>query len=238
MSFIAVTNYSNASTNSAVVNVPTGTADNDIMFALIRQNTAPNSVPSGWAALGDGTGLGGPGAVVSLYYKVASSEPADYTWGFAGAARTGFSVATYRGGFDTADPIDVVSDTTYQTSDTTVRAAGMTVTAANSPLIFFGGAHFTSSQTYTPATVPDTFVEDVDTWDADSRFARHIASVVWSGSGATGDMDATVSSATTDKTAFAVALNPSAGGGGDPEGSLIQGKLLRGGLLLGGVLTR
>lgn len=210
--FVAAAHYDNVSSSSGVVTKPTGTADNDIMFTLIKRigTTDPNSVPSGWTLVTTRRDLAG-GSSFWLYWKLAASEGTDYTWGFAAAARLGITVYTYRGGFDTADPIDVVSDTAYITSNTTVRAATMTVTAANSVLLFFGGINQSSSITYTAPTVPTTFTEDVDQYSDQSRFGRTVASVVWTGSGATGSMDATASGTTVDKHAFAVALNPSAG---------------------------
>jgi hypothetical protein len=236
--FVAAAHYDSSASTSAVVTKPTGTTDNDILFALVKRTdgTDPTTVPTGWASLGKQVAGGNP-TTNWLYWKLAASEGANYTWEWAGALRTGVTIATYRDGFDTADPIDVVSNTSYTTSDTTVRAASMAVAAANSAIIFFGSAHQSSTQTFTPPTVTTTFAEDVDTWDSGSRFAREVASVVWTGSGATGDMDATYSATATDKIAFAVALNPAAAGG-DPEGSLLGGKLLRGGLLLHGVLGR
>lgn len=209
--FVAAAHYDNVSSSSGVVTKPTGTADNDIMFTLIKRigTTDPNSVPSGWTLVTTRRDLAG-GSSFWLYWKLAASEGTDYTWGWAAAARLGITVYTYRGGFDTADPIDVVSDTAYVTSNTTVRAATMTVTAANSVLLFFGGINQSSSITYTAPTVPASMTEDVDQYSDQSRFGRTVASLVWTGSGATGDMDATASGTTVDKHAFAVALNPAA----------------------------
>jgi hypothetical protein len=235
------TEYANSSTTSIVLSIPASTANDDIMFALLKRGVGydnpPNSVPGGWTTLAQNYEAGA-GTNYDLYYRVAASESADYTWGYDGAAgRSAGVLITYTGDYDTADPIDVVSNTAYTTSDTTLRAATMTVTAANSPLIFFGAVATSSSITATVPTVPVTFTEDVDRWDTNSRTTLYMASYLWTGSGATGTMDATISASTGTKHAFAVALNPAAASG-DPEGSLIQGKLLRGGLLLGGVLTR
>ncbi len=205
--------HGDAISTSVTVNKPTGTADGDIEFLLLKHlaNEDPNSGLTGWTQLGTRRYDATSGSSHSLYYRIAASEGASYTIGWATSGRSGATVATYRDGFDTADPIDVVSDTAYTTSNATVRAAGMTVSAANSPLIWFGNTHNSSSATMTPATNPGTFVEDVDNWNSTSRWGREIASFVWTGSGATGDMDATNSVSTTTKHAFAVALNPSGG---------------------------
>lgn len=222
--FVAVAHYDSSSSNSAVVAKPTGTADNDILFALIKHNANEDvaSVPSGWAQLG--LRRYGSAASVSLYWKLAASEGSDYTFGFTTAARLAVSVVAYRDGFDTADPIDVVSDTPYVTNDTTLRAASMSVTATDSPIIFLGSTIISTSHTFTPPTVPDTFTEDVDYWETNSRGGRSISHLAWASSGATGNMDATIStSMAAVKHAYAVALNPAAAGASRVH--LLAGKL-------------
>lgn len=207
--------HGDANATSITVNKPTGTADNDICFLFLAHlaNEDPNSGLTGWTQLGTRRYDAVSGKSHSLYYRIAASEAASYTIGWATSGRSGGTVATYRDGFDTATPIDVVSDTTYVTNNTTLRAAGMTVAAANSALIFFGAVHASTSITATPSTNPTTFAEDVDNWNSTSRFTREIASVIWTSSGATGNMDATISGASANKHAFAVALNVAAAGG-------------------------
>lgn len=209
--FVASANsVDSASTASLACDKPTGTADNDYMFAFIKRNdsTAPNSVPSGWTLLGDRVPSGANS--IWLYGKLAASEGTSYTWGWAAAGRTGITIATYRDGFNTSTPIDVVSNTSYVTSNTTIRAASVSAAAANSPIIFAGGVHNSSAVTFTAPTAPSAFAENVDYYNDQSRFARTFALLVWTGSGATGDMDATASITTIDKHAFAVVMVPSA----------------------------
>lgn len=223
--FVAVAHSVDATpVTSLACNKPTGTVDNDIMFAFIKRNdsTAPSVVPTGWTLAADNP-VGG-GNSFWLYYRVASSEGASYTWQWAAGGRTGITIVSYRDGFNTSTPIDVVSDTVYTTSNTTVRAASMTVAAVNSPIIFFGGTHATASMTWdTVPTAPTTLTEDVDYYDGTGRFGRGIYSAVWSGSGATGDMDAVISSTQTDKHAFAVALVPSAPAASNRHRNLLLG---------------
>lgn len=209
MDFIAAAHADTNTTATLTVNVPTGTQDGDIIFAYLK-GTAPFTPPSGWTHLAD-TLDASTGNTHALYYRIASSEPASYDWTANSGSRYGVTHATFRDGFDTSDPIDVVSDTGYVVNNATLRAASMVVSAVDSPLIFFGGFHLSAVQTISPATNPATFAEHVDTWNSSSRFGREIASVTWSGSGATGDMDATISVATVSKHAFAVALNPDSG---------------------------
>lgn len=203
-----------ASGTTIDVDKPTGTTQDDIMFALVKRLTANSwsTVPTGWTLLASDADANTT-TTVDLYYRVAgASEGASYQWISSGTSRIGGSIYAFRSDFNTTTPIDVYSNTSYETNDTIVRGASMTTSVANEALIFFSLSHASSSQTFTPATVPTTFTEHTDTGSANSRFWRSAASVVWSGSGATGTMDAAVSAANTSKHAFVVALQPAAAG--------------------------
>jgi hypothetical protein len=195
----------------ATVNKPGSTAQGDILFAFISWYTAGvtiDSVPSGWNLLGDYTANTDKYA---LYYKVAgASEPSSYTWSFSATAKVRIVCSCYTAGdFKTADPIDVVSNTAYRTSDTIVRAATMSGAKANSPLVFFGAVYSTSSKTFTKPSVPSSdWVEDDDAGSQTPDFWQEVCSMIWTGSAATGNMDATASATLTAKHAFAVALKP------------------------------
>lgn len=186
-------------------NKPTGTVDNDIMLAIVSSYDAyANTIPTGWTKIAElipsGTSMR-----ARLYWKLAASEGASYTWGYSPSQTNSVVIATFRGGFNTTSPIDVVSATSYTTSDTTCRAAAMTVAAANSPLIFM--ASVAAAATFTKPSVPTTdWVENYD--GAGSDFANEVCSMTWTGSGSTGNMDATLSASKTVKQAFAVALVP------------------------------
>ncbi len=189
---------------------PTGTVNGDILFCLISCGAPTvDSVPSGWTLLGEYYNAGAYDRYY-LYYKIASSEPASWTWSFSTSVTVRAVCSCYTGGdFDPADPIDVVSNTSYRTLGTAVRAASMTVSAANSPLVFWAAGVSGTSKTFTKPSVPTTgWVEDDDVGSTDSSRWLEICSMVWSGSGATGTMEATLSAQLEQKHAFAVALNP------------------------------
>ena len=207
--FINTGIYQSSNSDSAVVPKPVDTAEGDIMFALLsRYNSAeePNSAPEGWTKLGSE-----PYIIYYyvLYYKVAgAAEPDTYTWGWAAANRVKVTIATYRGGFDTNDPIDAFSNTQYIESNKIARAASMNVTAVNSNLIFAASVFSLSSKTFTkPATQDDDWVEDYDAGSVDPDMWQTFDHCNWSGSGASGVIDATISVASGAKHAFAVALN-------------------------------
>lgn len=193
------------------VTKPTGTANGDILFCWIGwyyfQARTIDSVPSGWTELGSYTSNYDKYA---LYYKVAASEPDTWDWSFSGSARVRAVCSCYTGGdFDSADPIDVVSNTAYRTNNTACIAASMAVSAINSPLVFWAGVYNASERTLTKPSVPTTdWVEDDDAGSTTSDLWTEVCSMIWSGSGATGDMSATINVADADKHTFAVALNP------------------------------
>ncbi len=210
ISFVGVADYDSASTTTALCAKPTNTTTSDIMFALVMRGattTNPNSVPTGWTLLGSNSTT----HLWKLYYKMASStEASGYTWEWAKAGKTAITIATYRGGFNTTNPISATSTTAYKTSDTNVIA---TTTAAllNSPLLFFGSVYATAARTFTKPSVPTSnWVENSDNGSTTSCLWRETASMTWASSGATGTTSATVSGAAIIvKQAFAVALNPS-----------------------------
>lgn len=210
--FIATAEYNLNISNSATCDKPTGTVDNDIMFALVEHySDFANSVPSGWTSLGQNTTAGGQ--TQELFWKLASSEGANYTWGTANSARFRVIIATYRGGFDTTDPIDQFSNTAYSDGGANaplIRAASVNATSANSPCIHWGIIVRALDTSFTPPTSPVTFNEDFDSWNTLPDFANCISSAVLTSSGATGDVDAVASVGVSNtKHAFMVVLNPS-----------------------------
>ncbi len=214
--FVAAAHFDSLSDANPVCNKPTGTADNDIMFAALKfVNTASvSSPPSGWASLGTINDAGTSGTIMQVYWKLAASEGASYTFGLSAATRVGITIATYRSGFDTADPIDGSSNGTYFNNDTTLRATTVTVSANDSAAIFLGGIHNSSALTF---TAPTGFAEDVDTGGNDlGRFYRTVCNGELD-AGASGSIDATISSAIAAKYAFLVVLNPASG---DPAPSI------------------
>ena len=201
---------------------PSGTIEGDILFCFFMtyktSAVSVDSVPEGWNLIAERT--------VStyyhfwLYYKVAgASEPSSYTWSLNTTAKLHAVMSCYTGGdFDPADPIDNYSDVQYTTSDVYLRAASLNVAKANSPLFFTGGVYHTSSRKFTKPSVPTSdWVEDDDSGSTTPDWWSTACSMIWGGSGATGNIDATISSADAQKHAFAVALNPPPGVGPTPN---------------------
>jgi len=205
------------------VSKPTGTVNGDILFCWIGwygDGITIDSVPSGWTLLGENVANTDKFA---LYYKIAADEGASWDWSFSAGGRVRAVCSCYTGGdFNSADPIDVVSNTEYRETNNQCIAASMNVATANSPLVFWGGVFSGTSKTFTKPSVPTTdWVEDDDAGNTTSRFWTEVCSMIWSGSGATGDMIATISASTLNKHAFAVALKPAAVAVGRSYGFII-----------------
>jgi len=187
----------------ATVGAPTGTQDDDLMIAMVWCTVdASSTPPSGWTLR----------AVVgtrAVFTKVASSESGTYNFYQVGG--TPYPIAariwSYRGGFDVADPVDAVSGAAYTTFNDILRAQTFSVTSENSNIIFVGDVYSAAAITISPPTNPTTFNEDSEI--GSNAHYMYAASCLWSGSGATGEIDATISASKNDKFAAALALNPS-----------------------------
>lgn len=196
------------------INTAGGVVDNDIMFMFLMVYVASpptiDSVPGGWTQVA--TNAAGNSRWY-LYYKIASGEGASYIWSLTASCRYyALNIAYSSGDFDVASLSDItVSNTLYGTAGTIVRAATMNVPNANSPLVYFGAIYNTAVQTFTKPTVPTTgWIEDADQGHTTPDLSLTNGSMIWTDSGATGNMDIACSiTITTNKHAFAVALNPS-----------------------------
>lgn len=208
ISYVAEYNTNTSGTDNLTLNKPTGTVDGDIIFAIFySQYSDPavnsGSIPSGWTKLTSSTTANGPGLgtyKVSVFYKIASSEPSDYTWyWYTNMTKWGQNI-TYRGGFNPTNPVLNTSKTAYTTSNTTNRAASFAVDKENSTLVFIG----LNGESAT-ATPPSGFTEH---YDGNPYLYIQHATKVNIGSGFTGDIDATLSASGTAKLALCIALNP------------------------------
>jgi len=196
--------------NTITCDKPAGTLAGDIMFFHMKypENAILPTFPEGLIQIGQRRAPVSAASQI-LFYKIANNEPDNYTFTWNTVGRAGISITTYRGGFNPEDPIDVFSDTIYNVSDTTLRAASMVVTSPNSPILLFPGLHAATSYSLTPPNSPSRFTEVFDLWDnLGSRFLRGAMTLVWSGAGATGNIDVISTFSTADKHCFAVALKP------------------------------
>lgn len=72
------------STSNIILSKPALTEDGDILMAAFTHGSvSASSVPSGWTAIRSAGLPFSQQKQVTLYYKIASSEPSTWTWGFA-----------------------------------------------------------------------------------------------------------------------------------------------------------
>lgn len=197
------------STSSAVINKPTGTAEGDIMFAWIMMSTTGmtiTSIPSGWTQLAIQNSNNG--TRVLLYRVAGASEGASYTFGFnTSSTYVSGAIFTYRGGFDTSNPINTYSNTQYMVTNTTCRGASITTTLANCNAFWFGNIYDGGAISF---STPSGWTEDYDGQFGGSGqgMSGAVNRKQLGGAGATGDIDSTMSQNRDGKHAFVVALNP------------------------------
>lgn len=133
------------SVGSSALNIPTapaGVVDGDFLVAFVATNTvhAVGTVPSGWTQIGV-TQDHGTDTSMSCIYKIASSEPASYTFsGFFAATEIYSVVMAAYSGVDAATPLDGVTPV-QETSGTTATAPSITITptTADAMILFMLG---------------------------------------------------------------------------------------------------
>lgn len=190
-----------------VVTKPTDTQENDLLLCFFSKRgtiTNPISIPSGWTQLATSTVASTYGFWV--FYKVAgSSEPSTYTWEWG--LRSRVTILAYRGNINPTDPIDVFSNTIYDSSNNVARAASITVSENSSTVLFLASAYDTTGCTFQQA---GTFTEQHDAGDVGSDLWQTVQMNELN-AGATGNIDSTLSITTVNKHAFLIAFNPYAG---------------------------
>src|SRR5689334_5397947 len=84
-----------------VVTKPTGTADGDLLIAIGVSNAVSLTAPAGWTTPAwsfDGS--------LPFFWKIASSEPASWTFPNSGSSNAGVAVYCFSG-VDTSNPFNV-----------------------------------------------------------------------------------------------------------------------------------
>jgi len=126
------------------INKPSGTASGHVLLAIISNPTSKViTPPSGWATHQTGS--------VCVYTKAAGgSEPATYSWTWAGAQGANGVIVVYSG-VDTTTPVEVLGQ--QGGSSTTATAPSVTTTGVNRMIVsgFYANA-FTTISTPTGTT--------------------------------------------------------------------------------------
>lgn len=216
ISLVAATNNVNGGGASATANVPTGTANGDLMLGFINGYksggttvSVPNT-PAGWNLLpGESAGgdksAGGSGAgnaALAVYYRIASSEPASYTFSNNGAgdAYVDVAIATLRG-IDGSSPFNLTSLSTHPVGSSPSSADLGSTTRDGCWLVLLISSYDGISAT------PGGFSTDTS-WDG-SPIANWIGHKLISPAGATGAQNFTTNF-TDGSVIWAVAIQPPA----------------------------
>jgi hypothetical protein len=128
---------------TVVIPVPTGTQNGDMMIAVVTYAVGGSvTVPSGWTAINVGTNFL---REMRSYFRVASSEPASYTWTFGSPdfARNGVMVSIK----------DANATLGANAVATGFTVPSLSVTVDGSLLVAFAAAETT---TYTPESFLST----------------------------------------------------------------------------------
>jgi hypothetical protein len=145
---------------TAVCNKPTGTVDGDLMVGFFYtgdgfySTVADLTPPAGWTTVNEL--LTGNAPIIGIYYKVASSEGASYTWTCNDGSNRGLAIVTVTTGtYDTGTPIGTTSGVDYSraTANASALLAAPTITPAVDECL--GIAFFVTSgdsNTYTQPT--------------------------------------------------------------------------------------
>jgi hypothetical protein len=223
-------------TTELTLTKPTGTADGNLLVACIASSTnfTVSAAPSGWTLDEDAKGQT-PGIIV--YWKIASSEGASWTWTF-GDTETSAGFVFRISGHDPSTPITDSKQDTAALESAVYDTADVDPVRANNLLIFIiaGGANSSGVSGYAIATSNPTWTEQFDTNLAGGGIRFAIATAPRPETTATGDFSATVTNGG-DSTAVTLALdvNPSVTVSpavivmGNPVATIIQAPTVTGG---------
>lgn len=222
MAFRDSAHNSAASTSVAIASSSLDIEDDDILLAFAAYwrdgvEWGDFNFPPGFTVVETASLISS--GTCKLAWKRASSESGNYTFSNDYAAEVYAQVASFSGRLASGDPVDVKSNTQYQTSNTTVRAAGVTIATAGSDLVYCG----LCSTDGTPTLDAPSGMTSRDSYDISALWvSMELASLDNQGAGATGDKDGTADASTTWKHAFLIALKPAAAGGGNPHYAYAQ----------------
>lgn len=166
-----------------IIQRPTGTVNGDFLLAYFYSVNPVSVVPSGWTLLNYQAGTGG---YLYIYYKFASSEPANWTWTLSAS---GWWAADCKGytNVGTISPVDKYRFGT-NASGTAMAAGGIDPASAAGMLIFIGGVPGNIR-----ATPPSGMTEYTDFGGTGASI--YMASVLLANDNATGTKTATLASA-------------------------------------------
>lgn len=184
------------------INVPAGTTDGDCMLAFVLTGTATTAATqASWTTLDSQTG----GPTVKSFSRIASSEPASYTFTVVDAQASIGGIVTYSGSHATT-PVNQHAAFNRLTSTTNVSATTVTPSVDACMIVFIGGSGAGASM-----TPPSGYTERVDVDNGGGGLNIEFAELLQTTATATGTVTAT-NNASANTQATVVAIAPAAVG--------------------------
>lgn len=187
---------------TCIINVPAGTVNGDVMYAFLITDSAITDHAS-WTKLNKADLWAGTGAY-GLYRRVASGEPASYSFVCGAGGADAYGIIVSFSGVNTTTPEDVACSTYASIQSLNPVAKSVTTATAAAVVLCFWG-HRTAAAITQPAGI--TFLDD-----------GKGGSVIYSAGyftqaspGATGDKTATTAS-NHAICGYQIAMRPSASG--------------------------
>ena len=127
-----------SASNSVVVSVPSGVANGDLLIAQIWETTQSAAAPTcaGWT---QAFHVASTDHQLYLFYRYASSEPANYTFGSTNATNMVGRIHRITGAVASGNPFNVLGSGDTVGSGTAITDAAVTTTVANTLVMCFVG---------------------------------------------------------------------------------------------------
>lgn len=156
IAFQSATVLSIGASTTGTINVPSGTVDGDMLvMALVVEKGAENPTVSGWTVVASATTNPTFDNLTRVWYRRASSEPANYTItiGSASANSASVGMCRYTGVVSSGSPLRTSNTTSYATAGTPKNSEALTgVLATDMGIHVAGTVHDTwNSAAYTMA---------------------------------------------------------------------------------------
>lgn len=152
---------------SLTVTKPAGTADGDVLIAIITTNngTVVVTPPAGWTQVSNSPVNATDGATLAAFWKVASGEGADYAFTVGATTRSicGW-IGAYTGGHQTSPVQSVTTTYTSAGSGTVVTCGSIDVNADGSYAII--GSGVSGGNGVTETTTHPSWTEEVEQFTA------------------------------------------------------------------------
>ncbi len=218
---IAYVNKNGATSLGATIDLtlPSGTYMQHVVVAFVYiyglgEPSVPSCLPpDDWTLIHSGTTTAGS-KLYAYWHRVGEGETT-HRWRHDGSYLDVIwhvEQASFSGVLEEGDPIDVDSDTAYETDNSTIRAASITTTGLYRMVLFWGQMLLNAAETTYPSGFTSIFdLTADDEWSGFTPGPEFVGLYkMYDAAGATGDQDATADNTGTDKRAFLIALTPEA----------------------------